>query len=217
MTTISVRLDQLEPTYKTREENPNKMPDSLFDLLVQSIEHDDFLQPILVRLLPSKKYKIVDGHHRYWAAEKAGLKSIDAVLLKAKQHKGVAIGIGMNKRRGDLDLTMVSDSLKEIAEKTKWNHDELALLTGFTQSEIADLVETSKPDVEELMEEVGSAPPEESEEPPSKPYVLEVKFETKEQYQLAKRKLRKAAGKAKDLGIGLLNVLGDLDEFYKTK
>ena len=46
---------------------------------------------------------------------------------------------------------------------------------------------------------------------PPKPFVLEVRFERKEDFQLVRRKLKKAAGASNDLGVGLLNVLGEID------
>ena len=213
---MRVALDLVVPRYKTRDENPNKMDPERFVLLVAEMRDPDigFLQPILAR--PGKTagtVEIIDGHHRFWAAQEAGLTHIQMILasnLSPAQAAGLAIG--MNRLRGDLDITMAAQALRELEEDTGWNTDQMALLTGFTQTEISELLhDHNTAEVNELLEGAGHAPAEEEPPPPSRPFTLEIRFADKASYQLAKRKLRKAAGASKDLSLGLLNVLGELD------
>ncbi|URA10610.1 ParB/RepB/Spo0J family partition protein [Thermospira aquatica] len=42
----------------------------------------DFANPIFVRKLPSGKYEILDGHHRWWAARQMGLKKVPIKIIK---------------------------------------------------------------------------------------------------------------------------------------
>lgn len=207
-----VRLDQLVFKYKTRDANPNKMSDEMYAILVESIKTEGFLQPVLVKPLDDNMFEVLDGHHRGWGAHDAGRDTITAVKKNASDPKALALSIGMNKIRGELDYSMAADTLRELDQMTDWTPEQMSLLTGFTVEEIEALMPEAQPDADELLEEVAEAP-EQTEKPeaPPKPFLLEIRFDSKENYQLVRRKLRKAAGKGGDLALGLLNVLGELE------
>lgn len=212
-TVFTVRLDQLVYKYKTREENPNKMDDTQFAILKESIRTEGFLQPVLVKPLGNQRFMVLDGHHRSWASEEVGRVEITAVVKTASDPKALALSIGMNKIRGELDYGMAADVLKQLSDGTDWSNDQISLLTGFSVEEIEALVTQGQPEADELLEEVASAPSEAEEKPEEtpKPFVLEISFDSRENYRLARRKLKKAAGKGGDLALGLLNVLGELE------
>jgi ParB/RepB/Spo0J family partition protein len=207
-----IPMGDLIPTY-TRDTNPNKMSDTEFTALTALIKAEGFMQSILVSPIQGKrgKFKIVDGHHRFWACQQAEKTEILAVVKPASEALAAALGLGLNRIRGELDLSLSGMVMQHVMEDTSWTVDQLALLTGFPQSEIDALTQQAHNDADEMLEEVSAAMPEEEAEleGSEKPYVLEISFADRALYQLARRKLRKAAGASKDLAKGLLAVLGE--------
>jgi len=208
----TIPIKDLVPTY-ARETNPNRMSDEQFASLVALIKAEGFMQSILVSPIPGSrgKFKILDGHHRFWACQEAGRGAVLAVIKPASESLGAAVGLGLNYIRGELDLSVSGLVMQQVMEDTSWTVDQLSLLTGFPQSEIDALTAQAHSDADEMLEDVSAAMPEGDEEleGSAKPYVLEIEFSDRALYQLARRKLRKAGGSSKDLAVGLLAVLGE--------
>lgn len=204
---MKVKIDSLIPTYD-RESNPNKMDPERYTLLVMNIKENGFLQPILV-VKSGDKYRIVDGHHRWWGAQDAGLTEVLVVEADLK-NKETAVGLAMNVLRGEQDLTLVSEMMKDMLIENGWEVDFLSITTGYTTDEINSLIATVPALSENILEGGGSA--QDESEAPHKPFILEIAFAGKEEFQLVKRKLKKAAGKGNDLSVGLMNVLGELNK-----
>ena len=198
-------IDQLTPRY-TRESNPNKMDDERFGLLVASIRTEGFLVPVLVNRMPDGKLVIEDGHHRYWAAKEAGLRQITAIVKAYSAARGALIGVGLNRNRGELDLGQTVEVVQAAREAEELEVQELSVLTGFTSAELEAFF-TAAHEVDPIEDEVAPQSGDDDTKLP-RPFLLEITFSTKDQLKLARRKLRKAAGKGGDLALGLMNVLG---------
>ncbi len=213
MKTKHIPIGDLEPTYASREVNPNKMSDERFAGLRALMESEGCLQPLLV--YPTKvgksperwMWKIVDGHHRYWNAIALQFADIDCVVLDSEE-KAAALSLAMNRLRGELDLTLSAEIMKDIFIESGWSAEQMSLNTGFTKEEVESLLESAKT-IDADLGDMGSVAPPEDDAPPDKPFILEIAFTSKEDMRLVKRKLRKAAGKGGDLATGLLNVLGE--------
>jgi len=208
---ITVSMDDIVPTF-TKDTNPNRMSDQEFGSLVLFMKEEGAIQTVLVTRSKKKgKYDLIDGHHRFWAAQQIGRKSLPAIVSEASINKAKAIGIGLNRIRGELDLSVSGDVMISIMEATKWTSDQLSLLTGFSSDEIEALTERAIHDSDEVLEEVSLNPVDDDDpaETNTKPYVLEITFADKATYQLCRKKLRKAAGPGRDLAKGLLTVLGE--------
>lgn len=204
---IDLRL--LVPTFASREVNPNKLEDARYAGLKALMAVEGCLQPILVFELPNKKFKIVDGHHRFWIVQELGVKSISCIIADVED-KAQALALAMNRLRGELDLTLSAEIMREVFVETGWSGAQLALNTGFTEQEVAGLLESAKTYGDVDLTEMGAgAPPEDNMAPPDRPFVLEISFTNKDDMRLARKKLKKAAGKGGDLGTGLLHVLGE--------
>jgi ParB/RepB/Spo0J family partition protein len=188
--------------------NPNKMTAGEFDQLVSNIEAHGFLAPILVSLRDGETH-IVDGHHRARAAAKAGLKSILAVVWDGTEEMRKALAIGMNKIRGELDLSEVAKIIAELHDDG-WSTKDLTI-TGYSEDELTDLLKISEQVTSEdvLQGTSGMGPDDEDSDTPAidRPLVLELNFSTSAELKLAKRGLSRAAGKGRELGEGLLKLL----------
>jgi ParB/RepB/Spo0J family partition protein len=74
---LNLPTDQLEGN----PNNPNEMSDQEFNLLCDNIEKMGLTDPILVRPLPSGKYRIVGGHHRWEVAKLLGFKDVPCTVV----------------------------------------------------------------------------------------------------------------------------------------
>jgi hypothetical protein len=187
-------------------ENPNAMPDDRFALLVNEIREAGFLQPVLVRSLSGGGYEVVDGVHRLRAARSLGMEHVPCVRVDLSDARASLVQIGMNKLRGELDLSAVARTVADLANLGT-GRDELTL-TGFTTEELDDMIRlASGADLDPLAGMQGDAPPADEPPPVEKPFTMELRFETAAELKRAKAGLRKAGGKGSDLGAGLLRLL----------
>lgn len=203
---LLIALDKLHDAPK----NANRMEPSRYEALRASIAKRGFLQPILVRACGSF-YEIVDGHHRVRAVKELNaapaegytpLNVLPATVMVWTEQEAAIEAIGMNRRRGELDLTEVGHVLHGLQDTGWADFTDL----GFTNQQIDTLLSAT------ATEDVAIPPmpmPEEEIELPTEPFVLEITFMSRSDYQKAKRGLKRAAGKGNDLSIGLLRLLSE--------
>lgn len=192
-----VRLDDLvEP-----DKNPNQMGAEEFRLLVEAVKRVGFLQPVLAREEDGALI-IVDGVHRVRAAREAGLFEVPVVVGSFSVDEALALQIGMNRLRGELDLAKVAEAMAELAEEG-WTREAMTL-TGFSVDEVAALIDSVHSDNDMDILAGGSAP-EPSHDDTEKLYVLEVPMPNVGSLRKARSKLKKLGNG--DLGRGLLALL----------
>lgn len=190
--------------------NANRMEPARYRALVESIKRFGFVQPILLRegFDESERecYEIVDGHHRFDAAKELGAKRVPAVVVGHLEDAQAALeAIGMNRRRGELDLAAVAEEFAELAERWGWKAPDLAA-SGFSVEEVDDLLQMAQADSTEAAlagAELPAAESNEDEKP--KEHLLEVSFASAKDLQRARRVLKKAG--AGDLSVGLLSLI----------
>ena len=208
-----VELIELSRTRFTPDaDNPNRMDPEDFQLLVVQIGREGFDQPVLTRPLPEGQpdgcvYEMVDGNHRGRAVRVLGGERIPAVVREMTDEQVVAYRLARNKLRGRLDLTIARVQVRDLAA-CGFDLDEL-LVTGFG---VEDLAAFCAAPADPAAGGLGAASVTVTDDTPRlpKPHVIEVSFTDKAQYTRALKRLRKAAGKTRDLGLGLLNILGEL-------
>ena len=143
---ITKKISELQPA----SYNPRKISSDALGRLTKSLSELGNLQPITWN---AKTGNIVGGHQRlkcYSALQKEEVE-VWAVWLDEAQEK--AANIALNKLSGEFDLPALKDILEEI------DTGEIDLdITGFGADELADLMEQTKPEVEE--DEVPEVPAE---------------------------------------------------------
>lgn len=182
------------------DKNPNQMGAEEYRLLVGAVRRVGFLQPILARPEGSK-LRIVDGVHRYRAAQETGMKLVPVVVGAFDDDEAMALQIGMNRLRGELDLAKVAESMNELAD-IGWSRDDLTL-TGFAADEVDALLRSVETETEDEILAGTSSP--EPEEPVDKTYLLEIAMPDVKSLRAARRRLKKLGGG--DLAKGLLALL----------
>lgn len=132
-----MKLSELNPA----PYNPRKISSDALGRLTKSLHELGNLQPITWN---AKTGNIVGGHQRLKCYQALGKDEVEvwAVWLDEAQEK--AANIALNKLSGEFDLP----SLKDILEELDTGEIDLDI-TGFGADELADLMEQTKPEVEE--------------------------------------------------------------------
>ena len=117
--------------------NPNVVPDAIMEQLVKRIKEEGFLQPVLLRNIPPEgevKYEVIDGEHRYLAAEKTGdYEEIPAIVLDKNLPEAMLSTINMNKLRGEFDTLKLAEVIHQLHET--YSIEELEEKLGYSAEE----------------------------------------------------------------------------------
>jgi ParB/RepB/Spo0J family partition protein len=196
------------------DKNPNVMSAEDYGHLVEAIKRFGFLQPVLVREVVDDAgdvaVEIVDGVHRVRAAKECELDIVPCVIVTDDEDAAVALRIGMNRLRGDLDLAIVAEQMLSLNDDG-WTIEALTV-TGYSEKEINDMLAAATPTGEEDLAQGGVGATEDSEDGASGAdgdhQTLEILLPsdvTKSQLTSIKRRLRKAGDG--DLGKGFMAML----------
>ena len=71
--------------------------------LTESIKKEGIVQPILLRSIGVDRYEIVAGERRWQAAQRAGLKTVPAVVKEMSDQKALAVALIENIQRQNLN------------------------------------------------------------------------------------------------------------------
>lgn len=182
--TPQTRIEFVDPRElkKLPTKNPNVMEPTLFASLVQGIETDGFLQPVLV-VEEDGHFVIVDGVHRTAAAIDVGLEEVPAVVAPDRERAEV-LRIALNKLRGELDVSEVSRQLQMLVD-TGLDRSDLEL-TGFQDWEIETMLDGFNMDDDLDLSGANTTPID-----PVKPktYALNFKFQSESERARAKEAL----------------------------
>ena len=133
-----VEINSLQPN----SYNPTRQSEHDFELLLRSMEEDGFTQPI-VALKETKT--IVDGEHRWRAADALGLDTIPVVFTDMTEEQARIATLRHNRARGSEDIDLTADVLRDLEKlgALEWAQDSLML----DQVELDKLLEdTSAPE-----------------------------------------------------------------------
>jgi len=90
--------------------NPNRMPKTEMTLLKDCIMKYGFLFPIIVSWDENeKKYRIIDGFHRYETLKDLGARQVSIVDLDLSYHDAVQLTVLMNRIKGMHQVERMSD------------------------------------------------------------------------------------------------------------
>jgi ParB family chromosome partitioning protein len=133
---LTIDLDNIKPN----KNQPRKYFDTLeLEELTKTIKTDGIVQPILVRQIDNY-YEIIAGERRWRAAQKAGLKTIPAILIVADDEKSTLISLIENIHRTDLNPIEKALSFKDLIERTKCTQEELSIKLGIDRSTLANFI-----------------------------------------------------------------------------
>lgn len=143
----TIQLERLTVIYKDISEispnpyNPNRQSDHEYEMLQASIKTDGFTQPVIVQdpdadFLPGH---IVDGEHRWRAADAVGLTEIPVVYVNFSEEQMKISTIRHNTARGSHDVELEAGILRDLQQLGALDFAQDAL--GMSDIEINRLIE----------------------------------------------------------------------------
>lgn len=123
---MHLELSALEP-------DPDNVREKLTGIadLAASLKQDGVLQPLLVKESATTpgRYRIIDGHRRYAAAELARLPAVPAMVSSLTDHRAKTAQLVANIQREDLSAVEIAEALSLMAT-TDGSATEIAALVG---------------------------------------------------------------------------------------
>jgi hypothetical protein len=125
-----IALKQLQVEYvppselKPNDYNPNRQTDDEFAMLVVSIREDGFTQPILCM----QDGTIVDGEHRWRAAQELGYEQVPVVRVSMTEAQRRIATMRHNRARGQDDTAAVAELMLDLEKLGALDWAQEALL-----------------------------------------------------------------------------------------
>ena len=128
---------------RANEHNPNDMKYKAFNLLVEHIKQDGRMnQPVLVVPIGGDEdhdFEIVDGEHRWRAAQAAGLQNIAVVVVNYDQDQSKMRSISFNQIKGEYIPLKMAKLLADLQDRH--SAEEIQRMTGIQEDEFKSLAE----------------------------------------------------------------------------
>jgi ParB family transcriptional regulator, chromosome partitioning protein len=132
---------------------PDQQPRRYFDpqamqALIDSIQRDGILEPLLVREKEGDRYELVAGERRYRAAKEVGLETVPAIIRQLTTEQALHITLIENLLREDLNPLEETEGILQL----------LALRLNTTPDEATTLLYRMQNDVQRLTHNVMGQP-----------------------------------------------------------
>ncbi len=123
--------------------NP-RQPRTMFDetaleSMVASVKEVGVLQPVVVRT-SGDGYELIAGERRFRAAQRAGLRTIPAVIRESDDVTSLQEAIIENIQREDLNPIELAEALRELQEELGATQELLAERVSMSRSSIANTI-----------------------------------------------------------------------------
>jgi len=106
--------------------------------LASSIKRHGVLQPIVVRARGPQQYEIVAGERRWRAAQKAGLKEIEALISDIAEQDTLTVALVENVQRRDLNAIEEAEAYQRLHKEMGYSQVEIAQAVGKERSTVAN-------------------------------------------------------------------------------
>ncbi len=108
--------------------------------LVQSIEKNGIMQPIIVREKSAGQYEIIAGERRWRAAKLAKLKTVPVIIRKASDAQALELALVENIQREDLNPLEEAAGYQRLMKEFNYTQEKLAREVGKSRSHVANLL-----------------------------------------------------------------------------
>lgn len=108
--------------------------------LAASIFAQGVVQPIVVRPLDDGRFEIVAGERRWRAAQRAGLRTIPAVVRTLDERSAMTVALVENIQRADLNPLEEADALRKLIDECRLTHEQIAEAVGRSRAAVTNLL-----------------------------------------------------------------------------
>lgn len=123
--------------------------------LAASITANGVVQPILVRPLSSGRFQLIAGERRWRASQKAGKKTIPAILRQVSDEQAMEITIVENLQRADLNPMEQARAFERLSREFHMTQEQMAQRTGKDRVSVTNFMRLLKlpQSVQDLVEQ----------------------------------------------------------------
>jgi len=134
---VDLPVEQLQPGAHQPRQNFDA---EALGALADSIRAQGVVQPIVVRAVAGGRYEIVAGERRWRAAQKAGLKTIPAVVRSLDDRAAMAVALVENIQRADLNPLEEATALKKLIDEVGLTHEQCSEAVGRSRVQVTNLL-----------------------------------------------------------------------------
>jgi ParB family transcriptional regulator, chromosome partitioning protein len=112
--------------------------------LAASIAANGVVQPILVRPQANGRFQLIAGERRWRASQRAGKKTIPAILRQVSDEQAMEITIVENLQRADLNPMEQARAFERLSSEFKMTQEQMAVRTGKDRASISNFLRLLK-------------------------------------------------------------------------
>ena len=148
---LQVDIDLIEPSpYQPR----TRFREEALDELARSIQSSGIIQPLVVRRVGSR-YQLIAGERRWRAAQRAGLKSVLAIVRQVPDELALEMTLVENIQREDLNAIEQARAFERLMDEFHATQEVVAERTGKDRATVANAIRLLKlePTIQDWIEE----------------------------------------------------------------
>jgi ParB family transcriptional regulator, chromosome partitioning protein len=148
---LQIDIDLIEPSpYQPR----TRFREEALDELARSIQSSGIIQPLVVRQVGSK-YQLIAGERRWRAAQRAGLKSVSAIVRQVPDELALEMTLVENIQREDLNAIEQARAFERLMDEFHATQEAVAERTGKDRATVANAIRLLKlePTIQDWIEE----------------------------------------------------------------
>ncbi len=123
--------------------NPNVMPEDMLKKEMASIREFGFVDPMTVREM-GDWYEVIDGEHRWRAAQRIGLEGVPCVVLDVDDDTARQLTVVLNDLRGKPNEDRLAELVRGLAEKRSMA--DLERVLPYKRERLAEMVAERRAD-----------------------------------------------------------------------
>ncbi len=148
---MQIDIDLLEPSpYQPR----TRFREEALDELARSIQSSGIIQPLVVRPL-GRRFQLIAGERRWRAAQRAGLKSVSAIVRPVPDELALEMTLVENIQREDLNAIEQARAFERLMDEFHATQEAVAERTGKDRATVANAIRLLKlePTIQDWIEE----------------------------------------------------------------
>jgi ParB family chromosome partitioning protein len=148
---LQIDIDLLEPSpYQPR----TRFREEALEELARSIRASGIIQPLVVRQI-GKKFELIAGERRWRAAQRAGLKSVTAIVRQVPDELALEMTLVENIQREDLNAIEQARAFERLMDEFNVTQEAVAERTGKDRATVANAIRLLKlePTIQDWIEE----------------------------------------------------------------
>jgi ParB family transcriptional regulator, chromosome partitioning protein len=148
---MQIDIDLIEPSpYQPR----TRFREEALDELARSIQSSGIIQPLVVRPIGSR-FQLIAGERRWRAAQRAGLKSVSAIVRPVPDELALEMTLVENIQREDLNAIEQARAFERLMEEFHATQEAVAERTGKDRTTVANAIRLLKlePTIQDWIEE----------------------------------------------------------------